>query len=91
MYPQGASIYTTYLFRLADDPDETLARWRNLKAAASAAIIANQGTISHQHGVGIDHASYLPAEKGELGMTLLGDILHSFDPDGMMNPGKLIL
>jgi alkyldihydroxyacetonephosphate synthase len=27
VYPQGASIYTTYLFRLAADPDATLARW----------------------------------------------------------------
>ncbi len=90
MYPQGASIYTTYLFRLADDPEETLARWQTLKAAASAAIVANGGTISHQHGVGTDHAPYLPAEKGELGMAVLQDVVRRFDPYGMMNPGKLI-
>ncbi|NHZ71623.1 MAG: FAD-binding protein [Aquificales bacterium] len=91
MYPQGASIYTTTLFRLADDPDETLARWHTLKANASAAIVANGGTISHQHGVGSDHAPYLPAEKGELGMAVLQDTLRRFDPYGMMNPGKLIV
>ncbi|PID85329.1 MAG: FAD-binding oxidoreductase [Chloroflexi bacterium] len=91
MYPQGASIYVTYLFRLADDPDETLARWRSLKKAASTAIVANRGTISHQHGVGQDHAPYLPAEKGELGMALLNDVARRFDPDGMMNPGKLMI
>ena len=91
MYPQGASIYTTTLFRLTGDPDETLARWRQLKAAASAAIIANRGTISHQHGVGADHAPYLPAEKGELGMAVLQDVVRRFDPYGMMNPGKLLI
>jgi alkyldihydroxyacetonephosphate synthase len=90
VYSQGASIYTTILFRLASDPDDTLARWRTLKEAASAAIVANGGTISHQHGVGLDHAPYLPAEKGKLGTAVLQDILHRFDPDGMMNPGKLL-
>ena len=89
VYPQGASIYTTYLFRLAADPDETLDRWRALKGAASAAIVAGGGTISHQHGVGRDHAPYLAAEKGALGLSALVDVAARFDPDGRMNPGVL--
>jgi FAD/FMN-containing dehydrogenase len=72
------------------DPGETLRRWRLLKTAASDAIVAASGTISHQHGVGVDHAPYLPAEKGELGMTALRDLCQTFDPGGVMNPGKLI-
>ena len=72
------------------DPDETLRRWHILKKAASQAIIANGGTISHQHGVGTDHAPYLQAEKGALGMAALGDVLRRFDPYEVMNPGKLI-
>lgn len=89
LYPHGASVYTTYLFRIADDPDETLARWRTMKAAASEAIVACGGTISHQHGVGLDHAAYLPAEKGALGMAALRAACAVFDPKGIMNPGKL--
>ena len=90
VYATGASIYTTFLFRLTDDPEALLARWRKLKAAGSTAVVANQGTISHQHGVGADHAPYLPAEKGELGMAVLQDALRRFDPYGVMNPGKLV-
>jgi alkyldihydroxyacetonephosphate synthase len=89
MYSDGASIYTTYLFRLAPEPEATLARWQALKTAASQAIIDHRGTISHQHGVGVDHAPYLPAEKGELGMAALREATAAFDPEGMMNPGKL--
>jgi alkyldihydroxyacetonephosphate synthase len=89
LYPWGSSLYTTYLFRLADDPEENLHRWRRLKEAASSAIVACGGTISHQHGVGTDHAPYLRAEKGPLGMAVLGDLCRSFDPSGIMNPGKL--
>lgn len=90
VYPSGSSIYTTYLFRIASDPEETLRRWQRLKSAASAAIVAGGGTISHQHGVGLDHAEYLAAEKGPLGMAALEDVLRRFDPDGLMNSGKLL-
>ncbi len=64
VYPTGSSLYATYVFRQAADPDETLDRWRRLKSAASEAIVAHGGTISHQHGIGVDHAPYLEAEKG---------------------------
>jgi alkyldihydroxyacetonephosphate synthase len=60
-----------------------------MKHAASQAIQTHGGTISHQHGVGLDHAPYLPAEKGALGMETLRAICQTMDPDGMMNPGKL--
>jgi len=90
LYPDGSSIYATYVFRRAADPDETLDRWRRLKAAASEAIVAGGGTISHQHGVGRDHLPYLALEKGELGMAALADVARRFDPDGTMNPGVLI-
>jgi len=90
VYPYGSSVYTTYLFRLAPDPDQTLAYWRAMKAAASQIIIANGGTISHQHGVGKDHMPYLSDEKGALGMEAIRAICRTFDPKGIMNPGKLV-
>jgi alkyldihydroxyacetonephosphate synthase len=90
IYPSGSSLYTTYMFRSTADPDETLDRWRRLKGAASRAIVEAGGTISHQHGIGRDHAAYLAAEKGELGIAVLADVARRFDPDGIMNPGVLL-
>lgn len=90
LYGDGSSLYTTYLFRLADAPEETIARWRRLKARASEAIVEAGGTISHQHGVGVDHQPWLQREKGTLGLRALRDVLHRFDPQGLMNPGKLL-
>ncbi len=90
IYSQGASIYTTYLFRVGKTHQETFALWERLKTAASQAIIENHGTISHQHGIGLDHAPYLVAEKGELGIAAIKTLCRQFDPDGMMNPGKLV-
>jgi len=90
LYPSGSSLYLTYLFRLAPDPDETLERWTAIKLAASATIAAEGGTITHHHGVGTDHAPYLAAEKGPLGMAALEAVVRTFDPDGLMNPGVLL-
>ena len=90
VYPHGANIYTTYLYRLSPDPCESLRRWQTLKTAASRAIVACGGTISHQHGVGTDHLQYLEAEKGALGMDLLRALCRTLDPGGIMNPGKLV-
>ncbi|HYW03054.1 MAG TPA: FAD-binding oxidoreductase [Gammaproteobacteria bacterium] len=90
VYTQGSSIYTTYLFRVADGYEATLERWRRLKHAASREIVARGGTISHQHGVGTDHAPYLAAEKGTLGIAAIRAACVHLDPDGTMNPGKLV-
>jgi alkyldihydroxyacetonephosphate synthase len=91
LYPHGSAIYTTYLYRIAPDPQETLRRWQILKGAACRAIVAEHGTISHQHGIGTDHQPYLIAEKGEQCLTAMRHLYAQFDPTGMMNPGKLVL
>lgn len=89
MYTDGASLYVTYLFRRTADAEETLERWKKLKAAASQVIVKHGGTISHQHGVGVDHRPYLPSEKGELGMESMRAFYEACDPNHIMNPGKL--
>lgn len=44
---------------------DALERWKRLYMASQA--IVDNGTISHQHGVGKDHAPYLPREKRRTG------------------------
>lgn len=90
IYSDGASFYVTYIFRRQATPDATFSYWLANKTAASQAIVANGGTISHQHGIGTDHACYLATEKGALGMKLLQTIQNTFDPDRLLNPGKLL-
>ncbi len=90
IYPTGSSIYTTYIFRVGKDPEQTLERWKTLKASASEAIISVGGTISHHHGIGTDHAPYLASEKGALGVGAIRSLCQYFDPNNIMNPGKLI-
>lgn len=90
VYKQGASLYTTYFFRTGKNYNQTLQRWKKIKHAASLSVANGKATISHQHGVGRDHAPYLLAEKGQLGLQVTRDMLHSLDPEQRMNPGALI-
>lgn len=90
VYPTGASLYFTVFFRLAADPASTLERWLALKSAASRTVVSRGATISHQHGVGTDHLPYLEKEKGARGLAALASLIEGVDPDGTMNPGKLI-
>lgn len=89
VYPQGSSVYTTFVFRVGPDFDSAWARWQSLKAAVSEAIVREGGTISHQHGVGKDHAPYLGAEKGATGLRLIDGLIREADPHGLLNSGNL--
>jgi alkyldihydroxyacetonephosphate synthase len=89
LYETGASLYFTFIARQrVEDP---LAQWREAKDAASAAIVANCGTITHHHAVGRDHAPWLGDEVGATGLRALQAIKDELDPAGVMNPGKLLV
>jgi alkyldihydroxyacetonephosphate synthase len=88
LYPTGASLYFTFLAR--QEPGAELAQWQAAKRAAGDAIAAAGATITHHHAVGRDHAAWLPAEIGPLGIAALRAVKAQVDPAGIMNPGKLI-
>ena len=87
-YPDGASLYFTFLF--PRDLKNDVAQWRTIKTAASDAIARAGGTISHHHGVGEDHKAWLEAEKGATGIGVLRAIKRELDPAGVLNPGKMV-
>ncbi|MBI1330059.1 MAG: FAD-binding protein [Alphaproteobacteria bacterium] len=87
-YTDGASLYYTMIFPRALDGE--IAQWKEIKTAASNAISAHGGTISHHHGVGEDHLPWIEAEKGALSIEALRAAKRALDPKGIMNPGKLI-
>ena len=91
LYPQGSSVYSQFVWAIAAGGfAPNFERWQKLKAAVAATIAAHGGTVSHQHGVGRDHAAHLKDEKGPLGMATLAQLCRHFDPKKIMNPGKLL-
>ena len=86
-YADGASLYFTFIARSRHGAE--LEQWRQVKRAASEAIVASGGTITHHHAVGRDHAPYMEAEVGRTGLDVLRAVKDQLDPTGIMNPGKL--
>jgi len=87
-YADGASLY--YTFIAPSVPGSEIEHWRAVKTAACEAIVATGGTITHHHAVGRDHAPYMQAEVGEVGLSALRALKEELDPGGIMNPGKLL-
>jgi len=54
-----------------------------------AAAIELGGTITGEHGVGVVKAPYLQWKLGDAGIALMQNIKRAFDPDNILNPGKM--
>lgn len=87
-YADGASLYFTFVARARRG--EEIEQWQAVKRAASEAIVAAGGTITHHHAVGRDHAPYMEAEVGRTGLEALRAVKERLDPAGVMNPSKLL-
>ncbi|HEX5761615.1 MAG TPA: FAD-binding oxidoreductase [Solirubrobacterales bacterium] len=88
-YADGASLYFTFVAAARHGAE--LEQWAAVKRAASEAIVAAGGTITHHHAVGRDHAPYMEAEVGRGGLDVLRAVKETLDPAGVMNPGKLLV
>jgi alkyldihydroxyacetonephosphate synthase len=87
-YPTGASLYVTVL---ADrDDDLPIQQWLLAKRAATDALLAAGGTLTHHHAVGADHRPWLEREVGPLGVEVLRAVKQRLDPNGICNPGVLL-
>ncbi|MFD2923325.1 FAD-binding oxidoreductase [Halobacillus naozhouensis] len=53
------------------------------------AAIELGGTLSGEHGIGTMKAPFMESEVGEAGLSMMKRIKDSWDPNGIMNPGKI--
>lgn len=88
VYPDGASLYFTFFGKAREG--EEIAQWEAVKDAVTHAFLDAGGALSHHHGIGADHAPYLGQVVGEDGLLVLRALKRELDPEGIMNPGKLL-
>jgi glycolate oxidase len=55
------------------------------------AVLELGGTLSGEHGVGLTKASFLPLELDSFSLQLMKKIKGLFDPNNILNPGKIFL
>jgi FAD/FMN-containing dehydrogenase len=78
MQPEGA------------DKEKFLARWDEVNAVVFAVVQKFAGSISAEHGVGVMKRDILPLYKDPVALELMRGLKRMLDPNGILNPGKVL-
>jgi D-lactate dehydrogenase len=70
-----------------DDAEELARAWRCLDEVF-ALVLGLDGTLSGEHGVGLEKRDYVDREITPATLDLMRGIKEAFDPRGLLNPGK---
>ncbi len=88
VYPDGPAPYYTVIAPAR--PGGQISQWMEIKLAASEALLAHGGTITHHHAVGRDHRPWYDRQRPDLFARSLAASKRSLDPQWVLNPGVLI-
>jgi alkyldihydroxyacetonephosphate synthase len=86
-YHSGACLYFTVAFVGGED---MLAEYDVVKSAIQQAFVDNGGTISHHHGVGVEHSPWLEQDISAEGVAVMRGLFSAVDPGDNFNPGKVV-
>jgi D-lactate dehydrogenase (cytochrome) len=72
------------------DKAKFLARWDEISKTVFAVVKTLGGSISAEHGVGVMKRDLLPAYKDPVALDLMRALKRTLDPNGILNPGKVL-
>ncbi len=87
-YADGCAPYFT--LHAKPTPGQELRQWKEIKTAASEALMREGGTITHHHAVGRDHMPWYGGQRPALMGEALEAVKDKLDPKGMLNPGVIV-
>ncbi len=84
----GDGNFHAILMMDPDNPDE-LTEAKRLADRMVDRALEMGGTVTGEHGVGMGKMKYMAREHGDA-WSVMGDIKRSFDPQNILNPGKMV-
>jgi D-lactate dehydrogenase (cytochrome) len=72
------------------DKDEFQSHWDDVNAAVFAIVARHGGSISAEHGIGVMKRGLLPGVKDPVALDLMRSLKRMLDPQGILNPGKVL-
>jgi alkyldihydroxyacetonephosphate synthase len=87
-YGPGACLYFTYACRQKQGAE--LEQYYSFKRFITELFVRNGAALSHHHAVGTEHRPWLEGEVSKAGLLALKGLKGALDPEGLLNPGKLI-
>jgi alkyldihydroxyacetonephosphate synthase len=88
VYPDGPAPYFTVLAPARRG--EEVEQWAQIKTAATDALVAAGGTVTHHHAVGRDHRPWYDRQRPAPFAAALQAAKAAVDPAGILNPGVLL-
>lgn len=73
------------------DKEAFLGRWHEMNALVHGVVLAHEGSISAEHGIGQLKRDELALIRSPIEIDLMRRIKHAFDPCGIMNPDKVLV
>jgi FAD/FMN-containing dehydrogenase len=81
-------------YNVTQPPDangaEFLKRWDEVNKVVFEVVTRLGGSISAEHGIGIQKRDKLPSYKDPVALDLMRTLKRALDPNGILNPGKVI-
>ena len=72
------------------DKEAFMARWDEVHDIVHGLVRKYAGSISAEHGIGVQKRDELPHVKDKVAMELMRTIKKTLDPNGILNPGKVL-
>lgn len=76
-------------FMLTPGDEDEVRRSTEAERALFEGVVALEGSISGEHGIGFSKAPYLGIELSDAEVALMKRVKQAFDPHGVLNPGKI--
>ena len=86
-YHSGACLYFTFAFK---EKSNMLGEYDVVKAAIQQSFIDNGATLSHHHGVGVEHSPWMEQDISAQGVQVMAGLFSATDPKSNLNPGKIL-
>jgi FAD/FMN-containing dehydrogenase len=72
------------------DRAKFIAKWEAVNDAVHAIVAKYDGSISAEHGIGVQKRDLLPKAKDPVALATMHAIKKALDPKGILNPGKVL-
>ncbi|MCC5675444.1 FAD-binding oxidoreductase [Kocuria rhizophila] len=87
-YHSGACLYFTFAYVF--DEEDPYEEYRVIKSAIQQSFVDSGATLSHHHGVGVEHQPWMEQDVSPEGVALLKGLFEVADPGENLNPGKIV-
>ena len=87
-YHSGACLYFTFAYVF--DEENPYEEYHVIKSAIQQSFVDSSATLSHHHGVGVEHQPWMEQDVSHEGVRLMKGLFEVADPGRHFNPGKIV-